>query len=86
MDKAMLKKALTIAAIVLLVIILSISYFFTLYRISNTDEIINKIFSTLTPIILGAVFAYIMKSTCNFYERKFTKLLLKSGKRTEKSI
>lgn len=86
MDKAMLKKALTIAAIVLLVIILSISYFFTLYRISNTDEIINKIFSTLTPIILGAVFAYIMKSTCNFFERKIARGLLRSKKRDSDKV
>jgi len=82
----MLKKALTIAAIVLLVIILSISYFFTLYRISNTDEIINKIFSTLTPIILGAVFAYIMKSTCNFFERKIARGLLRSKKRDRDKV
>ncbi len=81
MDKATLKKSLLIAAIVLVVILVSISYFFTLYRISNTDEIIDKIFSTLRPIILGAVFAYIMKSTCNFFERKIARGLLKSKKR-----
>jgi predicted PurR-regulated permease PerM len=86
MDKVTLKKALLIAAIVLLVIFLSITYFFTLYRISNTDEVINKVFSTLRPIILGAVFAYIMKSTCNFYERRIARALLKTKKRDRDKV
>ena len=86
MGKDRLKKYLAIAWIVLSVILLSITYFFVLYRNQSIGETIGKIIAILRPLILGAVFAYIMKSTCNFYERILTKVLLKSGKRNEKQI
>ena len=86
MDKQRLKQYLWIAAIVLGVLFLSITYFFFLYRNQTINESIDEIFNILNPLILGAVFAYIMKSTCNFYERSLLKGLLKSGKRDKKKV
>lgn len=84
--KSFWKRAVLISAIVFAVIFLSITYFFLLYRQQSTDAVISKIVSVLRPLIIGAVFAYIMKSTANFYERGLNKLLLRSGKRSEKEI
>ena len=80
------KRILLICAIIFALIFLSITYFFLLYRNQSTSEVFNKIIDVLQPIIIGAVFAYIMKSTANFYERGIKKMLLRSGKRDEKKI
>ncbi len=86
MEKDKFKKYLGIAAIVLVVIIISITYFFALYRNQSFNQGIDTVVSILRPLILGAVFAYIMKSTANFYEKHLKKLMLKSGKRSEKQV
>jgi len=86
MDKGKFKKNLHIALIVFVGLALAITYAFFLFKGTSVGSVVSTIVGVMRPIIYGAVFAYIMKSTCNFYERKFTKLLLKSGKRTEKSI
>ena len=77
-DKQKLKQTLLIAAIVLSVIIISITYFFFLYRNQSINETISNIFNILTPFIIGVVIAYIMKSTCNFYEKWILKGFIKS--------
>ena len=78
------KKYLSIALLSLGVILIGTTYFFVLYRNQSVAGVISKIVSILNPIILGCVFAYIMKSTCNFYEKHLTKGLIKSKKRSEK--
>ena len=80
------KRIVLICAIVFSVLFLSITYFFLLYRNQSTSEGFNKVVDVLQPIIIAAIFAYIMKSTANFYERGIKKMLLRSGKREEKSI
>ncbi len=86
MEKDKLKRYLLIAAIVLTVIVISITYFFALYNKQSFSAGIGKIVAVLRPLIFGAVFAYIMKSTANFYEKYLYKLFLRSGKRTEKQV
>lgn len=86
MDKGKFKKNMYIALIIFIGLALAITYTFFLFRGNSVGSVVSVVVGVMRPIILGAVFAYIMKSTCNFYERKFTKLLLKSGKRTEKKI
>ena len=78
------KKYLSIALLSLGVILIGTTYFFVLYRNQSVAGVVSKIVSILNPIILGCVFAYIMKSTCNFYEKHLTKGLIKSKKRSEK--
>lgn len=86
MHNKKLKEHILTAAIVFGIIFLSITYFFLLYRNQSISETISVIFDILTPLILGAVFAYIMKSTCNFYERMLLKGFLRSGKRNPKKV
>ena len=81
-----LRQYLSIAAIVLGVVLLSITFFFFLYRNQSINDTISLIFDILNPLILGAIFAYIMKSTCNFYERLFLKGISKSKKLSPKKI
>lgn len=85
MDREKIKKYLWIAILALAVIMGSITYYFLLFRTSDITSWIAKIADILKPLIIGAVIAYIMKSTCNFFEKIFMKLLLKSGKRDKKS-
>ena len=84
MDKEKIKKYLWIAILALAVIMLSMTYFFFLFRTSDITSGIGKIATILKPLIIGAVIAYIMKSTCNFFEKLFLKMLLRSGKRDKK--
>jgi len=84
MNNENFKKRLSIALLCLGVILVSITYFFLLYRDQSIAGVISKILDILNPIILGCVFAYIMKSTCNMYEKQILKGLLKSKKRDEK--
>lgn len=83
MDRDKIKKYLWIAVLALMVIMGSITYYFFLFRTSDITAIFAKIADILKPLIIGAVLAYIMKSTCNFFERVFFKMLIKSGKRDQ---
>ena len=78
------KKRLSVALLSLGVILIGITYFFLLYRNQSIAGVASKIVGILNPIILGCVFAYIMKSTCNFFEKHLLKALTKSQKRSEK--
>ena len=86
MEKDKLKRYLQIAGIVFGVFVLSITYFFLLYRNRSIGASIASVVAILRPLIIGAVLAYIMKSTCNFYEKNLMKLLLRSGKRNESKL
>ncbi|MBE6684761.1 MAG: AI-2E family transporter [Ruminococcaceae bacterium] len=84
MNNENFKKRLSIALLCLGVILVSITYAFVLYRNQSIAGTVAKIVDILNPIILGCVFAYIMKSTCNTYEKHILNGLLKSKKRDEK--
>ncbi len=78
------KKWFSNALLCLGVVLVSITYVFVLYRNQSIAGVISNILDILNPIILGCAFAYIMKSTCNTYEKHILKGLLKSKKRDEK--
>ena len=84
MNNENFKKRLSIALLCLGVVLVSITYVFVLYRNESISNVISNILDILNPVILGCVFAYIMKSTCNTYEKQLLKGLLKSKKRDEK--
>jgi hypothetical protein len=86
MEKDKLKRYLLIAGIVFGVFVLSITYFFLLYRNQSIGASIASVVAILRPLIIGAVLAYIMKSTCNFYEKNLMKLFLRSGKHKESKL
>ena len=86
MDKEKLKKYSSIAVLVLAVTIISITYFFLLYRNRDISSVVVKIMGIIRPLLIGAVIAYIMKSTCNFFDRLLTKWFMRSGKRDPKKV
>ena len=76
MGKENLKKFLFISVIIFLGLALAITYFFVLFRKDNIGQSISSVVSILRPFIIGAVLAYIMKSSCNFFEKFFRKFPL----------
>ncbi len=81
MDKEKLKKGLNISLIIFAGLALAITYFFLLYSNKSIGDTLSQIAVILRPFIIGGVIAYIMKSTCNAYE----KLLLKGFSKKKRS-
>ena len=54
---------------------LSILFFFLLFQTEKLQGGLNTVLSILRPFVIGAVIAYILKSTCNFLEKYIKKLL-----------
>lgn len=48
---------------------LSILFFFVLFRLDTIIEMLDKILDILAPFVYGGVIAYLLRPTCNFYER-----------------
>jgi predicted PurR-regulated permease PerM len=86
MNKERFKRGLYIALIIFAGLAFAITYFFLIYSTEKITSGISNVITVLRPFIIGAVIAYIMKSTCNFYEKHFITWLSKSGKQTEKRI
>ena len=86
MGKENLKKFLFISVIIFLGLALAITYFFVLFRKDNIGQSISSVVSILRPFIIGAVLAYIMKSSCNFFEKFLFKKLSQSKKMSEKQV
>ena len=86
MDREKIKRYLWIAILVLAVIMISITYYFAIARTNDITSFVAKIADILRPLIIGAVIAYIMKSTCNFFDKWLLKGLLRSGKRNPKKM
>ncbi len=80
MDKEKLKRGINISLIIFLGLALAITYFFLLYSNVEIGAAIEKIVIILRPFIVGAVIAYILKSTCNGLEKPILKLLAKRKK------
>ncbi len=77
MDKEKLKKGLFISGIIFSGLALAITYFFVIYSNEAIGVMLNKVVVILRPFIVGAIIAYILKSTCNAYEKMFIKALSK---------
>ncbi len=84
MNKEKLKRGLYISGIIFLGLALAITYFFLIYSNASVGDTINQIATILRPFIVGAVIAYILKSTCNGYEKLFLKAFAKRKKPNEK--
>ncbi len=84
MAKDKIRKIIFYSLIIFFGLASTILFYFLLKNQTSSESITKKVFLVLRPFIIGGVLAYIMKSTCNFFERIYKKGLLKSGKRTEK--
>ncbi len=80
MEKGKFKKTIAIAALVLSVILISITYFYVLNNNVQVFAIARLIVDIIMPFIIGAVIAYLLKGTCNFFEKRLLKLMSKSKK------
>jgi predicted PurR-regulated permease PerM len=83
MNKEQFRKGLYYALIIFAGLAFAITYFFLLYSGQNIGAAIGSVATMLRPVIMGAVIAYIMKSTCNFYEKHILRGMLKSPKKNE---
>ena len=82
MNKRIFKRVLTSSLVIFIGLALAITYFFILYKKDSLSVKISSVITILRPFIIGMVLAYIMKSTCNLYEKLLRKPLSKSKKRT----
>ena len=75
MEKGKFKKALIISALVLAVILISITYLFAINNYSLIGGFLTELVDIIMPFIIGVVLAYLLKGTCNFFERVLLKML-----------
>lgn len=68
-----------------IVIILSITIFFLIYRYHGLAAYWNKLIGILQPILIGLVFAYLLNPIVNFGERHLFPLLKKHVKKERKA-
>ena len=85
MEKGKFKKALIISALVLAVILISITYFFAINNYSLIGSFLTNLTDIIMPFIIGAVLAYLLKGTCNFFERVLLKMMSKSKRLSPKT-
>ncbi len=83
MEKGKIKKILFYGLIIFVGLALTILFYFILNNQTGAEPWTKKLVMILRPFVIGGVIAYIMKSTCNFFERIYKKGLLKKGKRSE---
>ncbi len=84
-----IKPYLAMGLIALLVIILSISFFFILYRYHGVTKNLGALLSILQPVTIGLVLAYLVSPIVNFEERHLLPLFLgkmKSEKKSRKTV
>lgn len=82
MQKGKIKKILFYGLIIFVGLALTILFYFMLSNQTSAEPWTKKLMRILRPFIIGGVIAYIMKSTCNFFEKIYKKGLLKNGKRS----
>lgn len=83
MGKTKIKKIVFYGLVIFVGLALTILFYFLLSNQTSDEPWTKKIALILRPFVIGGVIAYIMKSTCNFFERIYKKSLLKGGKRSE---
>lgn len=84
-----IKPYLAMGLIALLVIILSISFFFIIYRYHGIAKNLGALLSILQPVTIGLILAYLVSPIVNFEERHLLPLFLgkmKSEKKSRKTV
>ncbi len=83
MQKGKIKKILFYGLIIFVGLALTILFYFMLNNQTSAEPWTKKFMFILRPFVIGGIIAYIMKSTCNFFEKIYKKGLLKNGRRSE---
>lgn len=76
------KKFMHRAALGAASLILAIAFYFFMLRFSSLKETLRWIMKILTPFVYGGVMAYLLKTPCNFFEKKIEKLLPEKKKKS----
>lgn len=63
-------------------LILAIAFYFFMLRFSSLKETLRWIMKILTPFVYGGVMAYLLKTPCNFFEKKMEQLLPEKKKKS----
>lgn len=74
MDKQKLKRILFVSLMIFIGLGLTVTYFMLLYKGHSFLAWLGDIVVIMRPIIIGAAIAYILKSTCNLYQKYILKL------------
>ena len=82
MNKRTFKRIISSSLVIFIGLALAVTYFFLIYKIDSLSAKLDSVATILRPFIIAMVLAYIMKSTCNMYEKLLKKSLSKSKKRT----
>ena len=85
MNKRNLKRIFSNSLVIFIGLALAITYFFVLYKKDSLLGLLSTVTTILRPFIIGMVLAYIMKSTCNLFEKLLYKGFSKSKKKNEKN-
>ena len=85
MEKGKFKRSLIIAALALAVILISITFFFAITHYSLIGGFLTNLTDIIMPFIIGAVLAYLLKGTCNFFERILLKMMSKNKRLSPKA-
>ena len=83
MQKGKIRKILFYGLIIFVGLALTILFYFMLNNQTSAEPWTKKFMFILRPFVIGGVIAYIMKSTCNFFEKIYKRWLLKNGRRNE---
>lgn len=84
MAKERFKKILFYSLIIFLGLASTIVFYLILKNQTGAEPFTKKLILLLRPFVIGAMIAYIMKGTCNFFDRVYKKAFLKNGKMTER--
>ncbi len=84
-----IKPYLAMGLIAFLVIVMSITFFFLLYRYHSISKLMSKLMVILQPITIGLVLAYLVMPIVNFEERRllpFVQAKMKNQRKAKKLV
>ena len=92
--KNRLRRPLSVLALCFAVVTACVLLSFLIDRLSFAGSLVNRIFSAVTPFVVGGVFAFVLKPICNilekpigdFYVNRVFKKRLICGRTTERRI
>ncbi len=85
-NKNTVRRGFYISLIIATGLALAVAFFFLIYNGKSIADAIGSVILILRPFIIGAIIAYILKSTCNMYERLFIKGFSKKSGADAKKI
>lgn len=89
MDKQKVKRVLFVALMIFVGLALTVTYFMILFKGQSVLAWLGDLVVIMRPVLIGAVIAYVLKSTCNLYQKyilKIFKLPNRMGERRAETV